>query len=67
LDIHSSEGSLLHETKLRSHVAYLAADIDLGYAKPTPAQYAVFAELNEEAQAGEQKLDAAISEGNKLF
>ena len=67
LNIHSSEGSLLHETKLRSHLAYLAADIDLGYARPTPAQYAVFTQLNGEAEAGEQKLDAAISEGNKLF
>ncbi len=67
LNIHSSEGSLLHETKLRSHLAYLAADIDLAYARPTPAQYAVFQDLNEEAKVGEQKLDAAISEGNKLF
>lgn len=67
LDIKSSEGSLLHETKLRSHLAYLAADIDLAYARPTPAQYAVFRELNQQAKAGEQSLDAAISEGNKLF
>jgi photosystem II stability/assembly factor-like uncharacterized protein len=67
LDIQSSEGSLLHETKLRSHLAYLAADIDLAYGRPTEAQYAVFEDLRKEADAGEQTLDAAIAEGNKLF
>jgi photosystem II stability/assembly factor-like uncharacterized protein len=67
LQIHSSEGSLLHETKLRSHLAYLAADIDLAYAKPTPAQYAVFEDLDQQAKSAEQKLDAAIAAGNKLM
>jgi len=67
LNIQSSEGSLLHETKLRSYLAYLAADIDLAYKKPTPAQYAVFQHLNQERRTGTQKLEAAIAEGNKLF
>jgi photosystem II stability/assembly factor-like uncharacterized protein len=67
LDIHSSEGDLLHETKLRSHLAYLAADIGLAYAAPTAAQYAVFQDLDAQAKAGEQKLDGAIAESNKLF
>lgn len=66
LDIKSSEGSLLHETKLRSYLAYLAADIDLAYARPTAAQHAVFEQLDQEAKAGEQKLDAAIEAANKL-
>ncbi len=66
LDIHSSEGSLLHETKLRSHLAYLAADIDLAYADPTPAQAAVFEDLDRQAKTGEQKLEAAIAKANKL-
>ncbi|HEV2288507.1 MAG TPA: YCF48-related protein [Candidatus Acidoferrales bacterium] len=61
LQIKSSEGSLLHETMLRSHLAYLAADIDLSYTRPTAAQYAVFDQLDQEAKAGEQKLDAAIA------
>ncbi len=61
LDLHSSEGSLLHETKLRSHLAYLAADIDLAYAAPTEAQAAVFEELRREAKAGEQALTAAMA------
>jgi hypothetical protein len=61
LQIHSSEGTLLHEAKLRSHLAYLAADIDLGYARPTAAEYSVFQQLDQEEKAGEQKLDAAIA------
>ncbi|MGZ3506587.1 MAG: WD40/YVTN/BNR-like repeat-containing protein [Vulcanimicrobiaceae bacterium] len=67
LDLHSSEGDLLHETKLRSHLAYLAADIDLAYDKPTPAQYAVFDELSAEAKAAEEKLRTAITEGKHLL
>ena len=31
----ASEGTLLHETKLRDHLAYLASDIDLSYDRPT--------------------------------
>ncbi|MHB8357339.1 MAG: hypothetical protein ACYDDQ_11705, partial [Vulcanimicrobiaceae bacterium] len=67
LDIQSSEGSLLHETKLRSHLAYLAADVDLAYARPTRAQYAVFEELRRESLTGERKLQAAIAEGRRLL
>jgi photosystem II stability/assembly factor-like uncharacterized protein len=61
LQIHSSEGTLLHEAKLRSQLAYLAADVDLAYARPTAAEYSVFQELDQEEKAGEQKLDAAIA------
>ncbi|MHB8755547.1 MAG: WD40/YVTN/BNR-like repeat-containing protein [Candidatus Acidiferrales bacterium] len=67
LRIQSSEGSLVHETKLRSHLAYLAADIDLAYGAPNQAEYAVFQYLDAKAKTGEQKLDAAISAANKLF
>ncbi len=66
MDIHASEGSLLHETKLRSHLAYLAGDIDLAYTAPTAAQQAVFTELSQEATAGEQKLRAAIAEAKPI-
>ncbi len=62
----SSEGSLLYETKLRDHLAYLAADIDLAYAQPTPAQHAVFQALDEQAKAAEQKLQSAAAEADKL-
>ena len=33
----SSEGTLLHETKLRSHLAYLAADIDIYRSRRRPS------------------------------
>jgi len=61
LDTHSSEGTLLHETKLRSHLAYLASDLDLAYAEPTAAQRAVFRALDAEARKGEQALEAAVA------
>ncbi|HVA65015.1 MAG TPA: hypothetical protein VNF74_14920, partial [Terriglobales bacterium] len=61
LKIQSSEGSLLHATKLRDHLAYLAADIALAYRRPTAAQYAVFEDLSARERAGVQKLDAAIA------
>ncbi|HKJ92611.1 MAG TPA: hypothetical protein VJ957_05545, partial [Longimicrobiales bacterium] len=60
MDVHSSEGTLLHETRLRSHLAYLAADIDMAYARPTQAQYAVFKELAQQAKDGESGLRSAM-------
>jgi photosystem II stability/assembly factor-like uncharacterized protein len=69
LNLHSSEGTLLHEAKLRSHLAYLAADIDLAYAAPTEAQAAVFEELQREVQAGEQRLQTLMARagaGNRV-
>ena len=62
----SSEGSLLFETKLRDHLAYLAADIDLSYDQPTASQYAVFRELDQKAREGEQKLEADVAEADKV-
>jgi hypothetical protein len=67
LDIQSSEGSVLHETKLRDWLAYIAADIDLGYVKPTTAQYAVVDYLEGQAKAAEQKLQAAIAQAKGLL
>ncbi|HTU33126.1 MAG TPA: hypothetical protein VMF66_04925 [Candidatus Acidoferrum sp.] len=61
LQIKSSEGTLLHEAKLHSYIAYLAADVDLAYARPTDAEQQVFDTLDQQAKAAEQKLDAAIS------
>ncbi|MCG6964616.1 MAG: hypothetical protein LJE95_15285, partial [Acidobacteria bacterium] len=57
----ASEGSLLHETKLRDHLAYLGADIGLAYVRPTPAQAAVFELLDEQTGTGMQQLRTAIS------
>ncbi len=61
LKIKSSEGSLVFETKLRSHLAYLAADLDLSYTRPTSAEYAVYQHLAAKAAAGERQLDAALA------
>ncbi len=58
----ASEAPLLHETHLRSHLAYLAGDIELAYEKPTPAQYAVFEQLQKEASAGEERLRQLIAQ-----
>jgi chorismate mutase len=67
LDLHASEGPLLHETKLRSHLAYLAANIDLAYEMPTAAEHQVFGDLGHEAEAGEQQLKAAIAQGRQVL
>ena len=67
LQIKSSEGTLLHEAKLHSYLAYLAASVELGYVRPTQAQEQVFDTLDQQAKAEEQKLDADIAAGNKLL
>ena len=67
LQIRSSEGSLLHETKLRSHLAYLAADVDLSYDRPTAAEQAVFEHLRVQAQSGERRLREDIARGRRFL
>ena len=67
LDLHASEGPLMHETKLRSHLAYLAANIDLAYERPTAAERQVYDDLSHEAQTGEQQLNAAIAQGRQVL
>jgi photosystem II stability/assembly factor-like uncharacterized protein len=62
LDIHSSEGTLLHEAKLRDRLAALAADVDMAYDRPTAAQYAVFDELQGLAAAAQAKLASAMAQ-----
>ena len=61
LAITSSEGDLLHEPKLRTHLALLAGDIDMAYAAPTAAEVAVYRQMAQEAVAGEAMLRAAIA------
>jgi photosystem II stability/assembly factor-like uncharacterized protein len=67
MGIQSSEGDLLHTPKLRSHLAYLAADVGLAYTPPTPAMESVYKELERQAKEGEEKLQAAIAEAHKLL
>jgi photosystem II stability/assembly factor-like uncharacterized protein len=62
----SSEGSLLHETKLRDHLAYLQADIDLSYDRPTAEQEAVFRELYQQVKQHKQKLEADIVKADRI-
>jgi hypothetical protein len=42
MKIRSSEGDTMQETKLHESLAYLAADVEVAYARPSEAQYAVF-------------------------
>ncbi len=65
LKIHSSEGSLLEPTRLRSHLGYLAADIGLAYVAPNRAQYAVFRYLQAQAQTAVRRLDAEVAAARK--
>ncbi len=67
LNIQSSEGDLLHEPMLHSHLAYIQASVGMAYVKPTAAQYAVFQQLTAEAAAGERKLEAATAAAQKLM
>jgi photosystem II stability/assembly factor-like uncharacterized protein len=66
LKLHSSEGPLLHESKLRSHLAYLAANIDLAYDAPTAAEHQVFDDLDHQARTSEQQLKAAVAQGDQV-
>lgn len=61
-DIHSTEGDVLHETKLRAHLAFLASELEMAYAKPTAAEYASFDELSAQADAGERRLLGLMSQ-----
>jgi photosystem II stability/assembly factor-like uncharacterized protein len=63
----ASEGPLLHETKLRSHLAYLAADTALAYKRPTRAEYQVFDHLEQQAHSGERQLKAAVAQGRQAL
>ncbi len=61
-DVHSSEGDVLHETKLRSHLAFLANELETAYERPTAAEYATFDDLSSEATRGEARLRSLIAE-----
>ncbi len=60
LDVHSSEGDVLHETKLREHLAFLANELEGAYERPTAAEYATYDELKTQAAAGEARLAALV-------
>lgn len=57
----ADEGALLYESRLRSFIAYLNAEVDTGYVRPTAAEYAVFDKLSADAASAEARLKAAIA------
>ncbi len=57
----ADEGALLYESRLRNFIAYLNAEVDTGYVRPTAAQYAVFDKLSTAAASAEARLEAAIA------
>jgi photosystem II stability/assembly factor-like uncharacterized protein len=61
LNIHSSEGDLLHESKLRDHLAFFANELENAYEKPTAAEYATYDDLQAEATAGEARLQNILA------
>jgi hypothetical protein len=65
LKARGSEWPLLYGTKLRDHLAYLAAEIGLSYGAPTAGQEAVFKQLDQETTQARQKLEADLAKANK--
>ncbi len=57
----ADEGSLLYESRLRNFIAYLNAEVDTGYVRPTAAEYQVFDKLSADAATAEANLKAAMS------
>jgi hypothetical protein len=60
-NIHSTEGDVLHETKLRAHLAFLFNELETAYERPTPAEYASYDELKAQADAGVAKLQSLMT------
>ena len=56
----ADEGSLLYESRLRNFLAYLNAEVDTGYVRPTAAEYSVFDKLSADAGNAEAGLKAAM-------
>lgn len=59
LNVHSSEADLMIETKIREQLAFLMNQLENVYARPTAAQYAAAKQLQAEASAGIERLQAA--------
>jgi len=56
LDIHSSEGDLLHPLKVREQLGFLLNSLDPAYQRPTAAEYATYDDLEALAVTGEARL-----------
>lgn len=58
--IHSSEGDMMHETKLRGQLAFLMNELDLAYQAPTAAEYATYDTLRAQADKGIAQLHSLL-------
>jgi hypothetical protein len=58
-DIHSDEGDLLHETKLRDHLVFLMNSLDGAFQAPTAAEQSTYNDLKGKA-------DTAIAQLQQL-
>ncbi|MGH8361813.1 MAG: WD40/YVTN/BNR-like repeat-containing protein, partial [Gammaproteobacteria bacterium] len=67
LKIQSSEGDIVYEPKLRSHLALLANDIEINFTPLLQVQEQGYALLSARAKAGEARLQADIREANRLL
>ncbi|MDE2460902.1 MAG: glycosyl hydrolase [Gammaproteobacteria bacterium] len=67
LKIQSSEGDIVYEPKLRSHLALLANDIEINFTPLRQVSQQGFAILSAQASAGEARLQADIQEANRLL
>jgi photosystem II stability/assembly factor-like uncharacterized protein len=65
MKVRSSEGDVLYQAKLHGFLAYLVADVEVAYARPTEAQSAVFHDLDGQTKAAEQKLESLIAAAEK--
>jgi hypothetical protein len=61
LNIRSSEGDLLHETRLHEQLAFLMNSLDLAFQAPTKAEYAAYDEMRAEADAGLLDLHSSLN------
>lgn len=59
--VHSSEGDLLNELKLRDHLAFLMNELDLAYQAPTQAEQATYDGLAVKARAAVARLHELIA------
>ncbi|MGA7885026.1 MAG: exo-alpha-sialidase [Acidobacteriaceae bacterium] len=66
MDNFASEEDLMHEVKLNALLAFLGADVEWGYTRPTAAQEAVFHELDGQTKTSEQKLEVATKAAAKV-
>jgi len=59
-NVDSSEGDLLHELRIRDHLAFLMNSLDLAYQAPTSAEYAAYDQLRGEADAALSRLEKIV-------